>query len=283
VKETGSVITDAHTSHVGTTTTSSYISDDESGGSESDQKMDVRELYLLSSPHEQSTVYFTGVHGNIRLVIVSNRRRDERDDIEAQSLRDRVKIFLKNHIEHIVSVEMCHIPMYSFLNPCPGLVHFVYVDRGKNISFCPIVSELPSDLADDEQAVGSTPMHFDEAELTKHARKLVRFGQEAMWEGYFFASTKSTNGMQYSFRMWIEDESGEEQAPEVSLAGLRQEMVSLRSYENDFAEKLCPSRKSSNLVIFELYAMWIGFMSVESIVELGKNLVQEVRSRLSTA
>eukprot|EP01028_Stygiella_incarcerata_P003476 TRINITY_DN1694_c0_g1_i4.p1 TRINITY_DN1694_c0_g1~~TRINITY_DN1694_c0_g1_i4.p1 ORF type:complete len:536 (-),score=149.25 TRINITY_DN1694_c0_g1_i4:95-1702(-) len=278
--ETGSVVTGAHRSHMGTTTTSSCISDDDS---DAEQKMDVRELFLLSCPHESSTVYFTGVHRNIRLIIVSNRQRDERDDIEAQSLRDRVKIFLKNYIELIISVEMCHIPMYSFLNPCPGLVHFVYVDRGKNIAFCPIVSELRSDLADDEHVEGSAPMHFDEAELTNHVRKLIRFGQEAMWEGYYFASTKSTTGMQYSFRMWIEDDSGEEQAPEVSLANLRQEMVSLRSYENDFAEKLCPSKKSSHLLIYELYAMWVGFMSVESIVELGKNLVQEVRARLSTS
>ncbi|EFC41062.1 predicted protein [Naegleria gruberi] len=140
-----------------------------------------------------------------------------------------------------------HVTMLSYLHYCPGLIHFILVDRIYNRVFAPRIvplNTINTNQKNDEEQV---------AFLKKKVWEMCFTLQQYRDEGYTEIGVCG-EGVQYWFKEWFEDEK----------------MLELKMTRNNL--KYARSH-------FELYTMYLPFVSVQAISHHNKLLVQLLLDR----
>ncbi|KAG2386205.1 hypothetical protein C9374_002651 [Naegleria lovaniensis] len=140
-----------------------------------------------------------------------------------------------------------HVTMLNYLHYCPGLVHFIFVDRVYNRVFAPRIVPLnttSSNQKSDEEQV---------AFLKKKVWEMCYTLQQYRDEGYTEIGVCG-DGVQYWFKEWLEDEK----------------LLELKMTRNNL--KYAKSH-------FELYTMYLPFVSLQAVSHHNKLLVQLLLDR----
>lgn len=181
--------------------------------------------------------------------------KDERAYFQKELLRAQQSIFngLNNFISFLKIKAHSHITMIHYLNYCPGMIHFVLVDRIRNRVIAPRIVPL--------EAYAKSP---SDPEIEAKSKLQVEFLKKKVWEMCYLSQQYRDQGytevgicglgVQYWFKEWIEDENYN---------------------ELKFTEKniLCEADGSANArAHFELYTMYLPFVSTQAIARYNKLL-----------
>jgi len=181
--------------------------------------------------------------------------KDDRPYFQKELLKAQQSIFngLNNFISFLKIKAHSHITMMHYLNYCPGMIHFILVDRIRNRVIAPRIVPL--------ETFAKSP---SDPEIEAKSKSQVEFLKKKVWEMCYLSQQYRDQGytevgicglgVQYWFKEWIEDEN---------------------CNELKFTEKniLCESDGSANArAHFELYTMYLPFVSTQAIARYNKLL-----------
>ena len=143
-----------------------------------------------------------------------------------------------------------HISIKSFLHLCPGLIHFIFVDRVRDRVIAPNISNLRSTGDDNIYGYGA-----DNDPIIKFIKdrvwEMVHLAHEQQDRGYIEVGWRE-NSVQYWYKLWMEDEEG------VELTGVA------------LSERKRVAR------CFELYTMYLPFVSSQAIATYNRHLMAQL-------
>lgn len=139
----------------------------------------------------------------------------------------------------VVKAQDAHISMIHFLHYCPGLIHFIFIDRITNKVIAPKITNLYTKTDESNDSKNSD---F----LKKQIWDMVKMMIEYKDQGYSEVGIVGTK-VQYWHKEWFEEESG------VERLGLTKSQVKQH---------------------YELYTMYLSYISTEYVVKYNKVLVQ---------
>lgn len=138
-----------------------------------------------------------------------------------------------------MKAQHAHISMLHFTHYCPGLIHFIFIDRITNKVIAPKITSLntKSDETNDSKNI-----EVLKNQIWNMATMMIDYREQ----GYSEVGIVETK-VQYWHKEWFEDETG------VERLGLTKSQV-----------------KSH----YELYTMYLSYISTEYVVKYNKILVQ---------
>lgn len=134
-----------------------------------------------------------------------------------------------------------HIMMKHYLHFCPGLIHFIFVDRVRERVLAPRIVSLHTQHNEEQHDVS---VEF----IKERVWEMCAVTQEYRDKGYLEVGLCS-KGVQYWFKEWFEDENGNE----IKVI----QPVHLKYVRNHY----------------ELYTMYLPFVSAQSVAHNNKLLV----------
>jgi hypothetical protein len=154
---------------------------------------------------------------------------------------------LNNFVSFLKIKAHAHITMMHYLHYCPGIVHFIFVDRIRNRVIAPRI--VPLFTSSNKADTGKISVQF----LKKKIWEMVHMAQQYRDQGYTEMGIAGL-GVQYWFKEWIEDEHGNE----------------LKfSEKNIFCENDGLGHARAH---FELYTMYLPFVSTQAIAHYNRIL-----------
>ncbi|KAL0487475.1 HPS1 [Acrasis kona] len=143
-----------------------------------------------------------------------------------------------------------HVTMLHYLHHCPGMVHFIYVNRVRNTVIAPRIVSLHTE----NQQVNEDSMTFDvSTEFIKNkVWDMCYRAQQYRDEGYTEIGICG-DGVQYWFKEWLEDETGAEL-------------------------RFCKNNLKFAKAHYELYTMYLPFVSNQAICHYNRVLIGVLNS-----
>ena len=218
----------------------------------------------------------------MRLVVVNKHSTDVQTvetDVAAglDVLRSE---FLADYYHFLLVRAATHITMISYAHTFPGLVHFLFVDRSRNVVTAPAITPETAEmlgLGPNVHVLGrKTDKGASGADAVLHHRvwELVFKAQRYLSSGYTGMSVRDGQ-VTYSYRLWVEDESGREETIALPLPG--HETPFDCSFYKDLTRALFPSAKPGTIECFELYTLHVGVVSAQTIAAQNRRLVASLR------
>jgi predicted DNA binding CopG/RHH family protein len=172
----------------------------------------------------------------------------------------RINIKLSSFVSFLQVKAQAHITMLHYLHYCPGMIHFIFVDRVRNRVIAPrIVSLHTSNSAQDTDHGGDEhlqPLDASTAFIKSKVWEMCYVSQQYRDEGYTEVGVCG-NGVQYWFKEWLEDENG------IELRWTKPNLKHARTH-------------------YELYTMYLPFVSTQAIAHHNKTLVSLLLDRPHT-
>ena len=244
------------------------------------------------------------------------------DDAEKRQQRNQVLLshlsladYLERDYASFVAAKIhSHMPMLSFVQEIPGIVHFLFVDRTKGIAVVPSISalhgrsflakptvvRLPTSSSSSSPSLSSSLFGADdggvdedaatatgEPHTTEQVRKLVFELVRRAYDHLAMGCTTMmlrTRGFHMSYRLWLEGDSVPAQVPSLDrlLAGSPYAarphpwVVSPELY----AAIIQASRAAS---CYELFSVYVGSIPVATIPSKDNDLLQAISRMIGSS
>lgn len=169
----------------------------------------------------------------------------------------RINYKLNSLVSFLQVKAQAHITMLHYLHYCPGMIHFIFVDRVRNRVIAPrIVSLHTHNPGQDTEHVHDDhlqPMDVSTTFIKGKVWEMCYCSQQYRDDGYTEVGICS-NGVQYWFKEWLEDETG------LELRWTKPNLRQARAH-------------------YELYTMYLPFVSTQAIAHHNKVLVSLLLDR----
>jgi hypothetical protein len=199
---------------------------------------------------------------------------------ELNGIASSIETSLIPYMSFLAIRESTHIRMWPYATECPGLVHFVYVDRCRNAVTAPMISSML--LRTDSAAEEDAHLRW----LQGAVRNMLQWGLRILWDGYTFGVVRLTSGpnppnLQIAYHLWIQDEDGAEVPIETSVHEVRLSLIHVTSFSSqEWIRRLVPSlpeKRRRNCTVHELFSLWVSFLPCETVVRLSDQLIRTLR------
>jgi len=224
-------------------------------------------VYLRTPQHVPVWMYAAELEESVTLLIlnknVSGNEEEKEDLVRIQSWLSHV---LKNYMDYFIIREKTNFSILSYLHQLPGLVHFIYVDRITNKVIAPTIGPLHGQQYIPQEESSERMVHF----LKKKVWDLCYLAQKHLALGYCSMLIKSGD-LQYSYRLWLEDNEGAEIQIEQPLTQIANQLNS--SYYKDLVKKTPKATKC-----YELYSIYLGLLSVSMVAAHDSSLIKSLAS-----
>ena len=224
-------------------------------------------------------MYAALIAPNTSLVLISERVSAEEAESEAAhaaSIRRGVERELATFIDFLVIKAQAHITMLSYLYHFPGMVHFIYVDRTHDYVIAPTITPLHGDLAGDlEGSSGPSSSSIDSpsvAMIKSAVWDLARSAHKALAEGYT-SMAMYKNGFCYWYDLVAENADGEPLP--LSLPCAPHEAPPSVTDLKALIARQHPTVR--HVRCYELYALYVGSVPLESVAASNAGLLSMVR------
>ncbi|KAL0478707.1 hypothetical protein AKO1_008295 [Acrasis kona] len=151
-----------------------------------------------------------------------------------------------------------HITMLHYLHYCPGMIHFIYVDRVRNTIIAPRIVSLHVNNQNASVTIDVNEVDVNTDVSTAFIKSKVWemccFAQQYRDEGYTEVGMCGT-GVQYWFKEWLED-------------------------ENSVELRFCRNNLKFAKAHYELYTIYLPFVSTQAISHYNRILVSTLRSEV---
>eukprot|EP01116_Phalansterium_solitarium_P006237 TRINITY_DN18547_c0_g1_i1.p1 TRINITY_DN18547_c0_g1~~TRINITY_DN18547_c0_g1_i1.p1 ORF type:complete len:933 (+),score=401.13 TRINITY_DN18547_c0_g1_i1:182-2980(+) len=169
-------------------------------------------LYLrnaLGTVHSGHTVYMGELHDGVYLVLVARPGTSGHEQQQQQAVQlaqSVVKRALKNYVDYLRTKARTHLSPLAYVHRCPGLVHFVFVDRTANRLVAPTLGPLHGQQrTPPDDASAQLQLEI----LRRKVWDMCCQAQQHVSQGYCSMLIKAGD-FQYSYRLWVEDATGAE-------------------------------------------------------------------------
>ncbi|KNC53456.1 hermansky-Pudlak syndrome 1 protein [Thecamonas trahens ATCC 50062] len=211
---------------------------------------------------------------NTSLVLVSERvaaSEAEAEQAHAAYVRQLVQRQLETFVDFLVIKAQAHITMLSYLYYFPGMVHFMFVDRTHEQVTAPTIIPLHGRLAEPDSSTGPEPSG-SVAFIKARVWDLARHAHEALAAG-FTSLALYKDGLCYSYHLVAENGDGE--SLPISLPATPQgNALELNALKSVIAAQHPDVR---HLRVYELYALYVGTLPLESIGQCNARLLSMIR------
>eukprot|EP00054_Salpingoeca_dolichothecata_P022983 m.151959 g.151959 ORF g.151959 m.151959 type:complete len:1051 (-) comp24528_c1_seq3:72-3224(-) len=158
-----------------------------------------------------------------------------------------------------------NVTMSYYLEKFPGLVHFIYVDRSKQIVIAPCLSPASSKGKRKEGSKGKS--------LKEMVWDMHRMAQQRLKQGYTTLMLKAGD-FQFSYRLWFEDADGSRLVPrQTTNLQLSPEQD---GFHRQLVNKLFPEERTVSC--YELYLVHLAVVPLHYTTFHSAALVKELRA-----
>lgn len=264
-------------------------------------------LYL--SDGKPYYVYVAELTEDVFYVLVLNPVRQ--DDAEKLQQRNQVLVshvsladYLERDYASFVAAKIhSHMPMLSFVQEIPGIVHFLFVDRTKGIAVVPSISALHGRSFLSKPAVvrldgaGAAPplagppdadaAGADEPHTTEQVRKLVFELVRRAYDHLAMGCTTMmlrTRGFHMSYRLWLEGDSVPTQLPSLDRL-LANSPYATRPHPWVVSPELYTAiiQASRAASCYELFSVYVGTIPVAIIPNKDNDLLQAISRMIGSS
>lgn len=228
-------------------------------------------LFYLSSGLAH-IIYCAEVLPDIFLVVAlrqSNKRLiDQRKGLAKAHVNCR-ELLARDYAGYLLTKGLANVPMLGYASRVPGVVHFIFVDRMRNIAIAPSLAPLYGQAAE--------PSHTAK-DMKRLVYRLVQLSHAHLAHGYTTMVVRA-DGFQFAYHMALDapgssggTENGDFSAL-VKKFGQMPWIVSPRLYAD-----LISMFKST--YCYELYSIYLGVLSPSSIAYKNAQLLKALASSL---
>jgi hypothetical protein len=196
-------------------------------------------------------------------VLGNMEQQDEENEQDSDTIKQKLAQAAKriNHklfsfVSFLQVKAQAHITMMHYLHYCPGMIHFIFVDRVRNRVISPDIVSLHThhhaghETLDDHT---QSTMDVSTAFIKSKVWEMCHVSQQYRDEGYTEVGVCS-NGVQYWSKEWLEDEQN------VELRWTKPNLKQAKAH-------------------YELYTMYLPFVSTQAIAHHNKTLVAMLLDR----
>ena len=192
--------------------------------------------------------------------LIEQRKGLARAHVNCRNLLDR------DYAGYLLTKGLANVPMLGYASSVPGIVHFIFVDRVRNIAIAPSFAPLYGQSADQSHTA---------QDIKKLVYKLIQLSHTHLAHGCT-AMVVRTDGFQFAYHMAIDTSSsgGKDDLSVVTKKiGMKPWIVSPQLYSD-----LVTTFKSA--YCYELYAVYLGVLSPTSIAHKNQQLIRVLSSSL---
>ncbi|KAL6068015.1 hybrid polyketide synthetase [Balamuthia mandrillaris] len=247
-----------------------------------------RTLYLRVPQYESRWVYCAELARSITLVIVmANGTRNnvakgtEEEMRSLNNIKKQLSSMIRNYATYLITKEHTHLPVLSFLHQFPGLVHFLFVDRTFNRVIAPPITALHGREYKTRRRDESLRLKL----LVKEkVWDMVYLSQERLSEGYHSMLMKK-GAFQYSYRLWMEDTEDFELPFSSDSAIVGGTLPSRLPQNHRYYTKITRRKFAGRggVRCYELYTLYLGMLSVKTVLHHDRNLVSILLDRKTSS
>ena len=194
--------------------------------------------------------------------LIEQRKGLARAHVNCRNLLDR------DYAGYLLTKGLSNVPMLGYASSVPGIVHFIFVDRVRNIAIAPSFAPLYG------QSAGQSHTAQD---IKRLVYKLIQLSHTHLAHGCT-AMVVRADGFHFVYHMVIDTSSGgaagkDDLSVVTKKIGTKPWIVSPQLYSD-----LITTFKSA--YCYELYAVYLGVLSPTSIAYKNKQLVKVLSSSL---
>lgn len=239
---------------------------------EEKKKSVVRKLFLRFPEYRASRIFFSEIAENISVVIIGNNNQHDKEE----ELFKMVENYLYHKINRAYSLQffktrLSHLSSYmlQYLHQFPGLVHFILIERNKNVLYSPIPTSLAgrnfNNKVDNQEEV-----------IRNKIWEMYSKTQLYLQKGYSSVLVKK-HDFQFTYKLWVVCDD-EEIVPDLSKSGNKLTLSPLHFKKlTDYYASL-RGNKVSKLKCFEFYALYVGFLSTDEVQRQNKLLLETLKN-----
>ncbi|KAJ9453476.1 hypothetical protein DIPPA_22400 [Diplonema papillatum] len=185
-----------------------------------------------------------------------------------QRLRNTMRSQLTNILDYITTLEKTHFNLVAsgtYLEQCPGLVHFVLIDRtAHNRVISPLIVPMRAEGIDGFRQFSAELQSATEEGLLPRLRQMFNTAHLLVKKG-FTEGLWGDSSMQYYHKIWIESDGDEIAIDQDILSTIQVRPWAIK----DHLEAL--GRKS--VKCYELYVMYLGIIPPKAVEDNNKALL----------
>ncbi|XP_067656863.1 BLOC-3 complex member HPS1-like [Haliotis asinina] len=185
-----------------------------------------------------------------------------------QILRDKIRNELSDYRHYLSVKAQRNIPMTSYLDEFPGMVHFIYIDRQSNQLTAPSLNITPEEKG-----------KKDATSLVKNkVWMMVEHMMVKLTEGYTSIMFRDGD-FYYSYFLWFEDNTGNPlpvQVPYKPSHDMNSPGILTGTFFRQLIQKCFPNSVPGAVHCYELYLMHVGLVHPQYIASHCRQLARKL-------